>query len=100
MKIALYVPSWPPGNSPNGIVTYAAQLVPALRHLGHDVFVITPSDSSGHPQTIDLRRFADPPTIWQRAVAKLPGDAAAWHAKTALIASALRHLVVRRVWTF
>jgi hypothetical protein len=41
MKIALLVPSWPPGFASNGIVTYAAQLVPALRGLGHEVFVLT-----------------------------------------------------------
>ena len=36
MKIALFVPNWPPGLTPNGIVTYASQLVPALRRLpGH-----------------------------------------------------------------
>ena len=41
MKIALYVPSWPPGETANGIVTYASYVVPALRELGHEVFVLT-----------------------------------------------------------
>lgn len=58
MKIALYVPSWPAVAAPNGIVTYASHLVPALRRLGHEVFVLTPA--AGDPRdshTVDLKRF-------------------------------------------
>jgi glycosyltransferase involved in cell wall biosynthesis len=40
MKIALYSPTWPPGNSPNGIVTYCEVMVRALRELGHEVYVV------------------------------------------------------------
>jgi glycosyltransferase involved in cell wall biosynthesis len=46
MRIAIYVPSWPPGFSANGIVTYAAQLVPQLRQLGHEVFILTYNEAS------------------------------------------------------
>ncbi|MEO9827663.1 MAG: glycosyltransferase family 4 protein [Paracoccaceae bacterium] len=42
MNIVLYVPMWPPKLAPNGIVTYASTLVPALRRLGHTVHIITP----------------------------------------------------------
>jgi glycosyltransferase involved in cell wall biosynthesis len=56
MKIAIYVPSWPAGASANGIVTYAAQMIPALRQLGHEVFVLTPkcTAKTTDPYTIDL----------------------------------------------
>jgi glycosyltransferase involved in cell wall biosynthesis len=56
MKIAIYVPSWPPGAFANGIVTYAAQIIPALRQLGHEVFVLTPNCTSKtiDPYTVDL----------------------------------------------
>ena len=59
MKIAIYVPSWPPGSSANGIVTYAAQLVPALRKLGHEVFVITSNFTATTPDayTVDLNKI-------------------------------------------
>ena len=65
MKIALLVPSWPPGFSANGIVTYASQLVPALRRLGHEVFVLTACKATGDddPYTIDLRGFVSPPSL-------------------------------------
>ena len=35
------MPEWPPSGMPNGIVSYASRLVPALRDLGHEVFVLT-----------------------------------------------------------
>jgi glycosyltransferase involved in cell wall biosynthesis len=56
MKIAIFVPSWPPGASANGIVTYAAQIIPVLRQLGHEVFVLTPkcTAKTTDPYTIDL----------------------------------------------
>jgi glycosyltransferase involved in cell wall biosynthesis len=68
MKIALYVPSWPPGSSANGIVTYAAEIVPALRELGHEVFVLTSDHTAdtddGH--TIDLSKIRLSNRLWSR----------------------------------
>ena len=63
MKIALHVGSWPTGLIANGIDTYASQLVPALRRLGHEVFVLTANKAADHrdPYTIDLRSFARMP---------------------------------------
>ena len=68
MKIALYVYSWPPGSTANGIVTYAAQLVPALRQLGHEVFVLTsnPAANLVDDYTIDLNAFRLPRPLWYR----------------------------------
>lgn len=40
LKVAVYTPAWPKGELPNGIVTYAAHLVPALRERGAQVFVM------------------------------------------------------------
>ena len=94
MKIALYVPSWPPGNVPNGIVTYASQIVPALRNLGHEVFIITPNKSDADPRTVDLRKFAHSSSIWDRAAAKIVPDAMVWRAMTSSLISALRYLIL------
>jgi glycosyltransferase involved in cell wall biosynthesis len=71
MKIAIYVHSWPPGASAdgaNGIVTYAAQLVPALRQLGHEVFVLTanPSARIVDEHTIDLNDILLPRPLYSR----------------------------------
>src|SRR2546423_5668788 len=95
MKIALYVPSWPPGFTPNGIVTYASQLVPALRRLGHEVFVLTPHVAVDNidPYTIDLRSFASIPNLWHRAMFKLAPEMASFKAASSAIASAVRELI-------
>lgn len=73
MKIAIYVPSWPPGSSANGIVTYAAQIVPELRRLGHDVFVLTPNCTSEttDPYTIDLNKIETHRSILTRLKSRL-----------------------------
>ena len=91
MKIALLVPSWPPGFSANGIVTYASQLVPALRRLGHEVFVLTACKATGDddPYTIDLRGFASPPSLWDRAMFRLALDGATFKAASSAIAAAI-----------
>ena len=76
MKIALFVPSWPPGRVSNGIVTYASYLVPALRRLGHKVFVLAAHnmDDQNDPYTIDLEKYEPSPTLWGRALTKVaPG---------------------------
>src|SRR5580704_4023851 len=95
MKIALYVPTWPPGDTPNGIVTYAAQLVPALRRLGHEVFVVTPrkAQDSNDPRVIDLCRFAPTQSFWHHLLAKLDFETAAFNFASSEIASAIRDLV-------
>ncbi|WP_316204880.1 MULTISPECIES: glycosyltransferase family 4 protein [unclassified Bradyrhizobium] len=73
MKISLYVPAWPPGQSANGIVTYAATLVPALRRLGHDVYILTSYflDSAPDEYTIDLRSIDIQPSIFARLIGRL-----------------------------
>jgi glycosyltransferase involved in cell wall biosynthesis len=95
MKIALFVPSWPPGLTPNGIVTYASQLVPALRRLGHKVFVLTPeaTEEQQDPYTIDLREFASTSKFWDGMMFRLAPDAAGFNAASSAIAAAVRRLV-------
>src|ERR1700726_4312441 len=49
MRIGYYIPGWPPGSVPNGIVTTLGHLGRKLRDMGHQVFYITPvvpSDSN------------------------------------------------------
>jgi glycosyltransferase involved in cell wall biosynthesis len=67
MKIAMCMPSWPPGTDANGIVTYGSKIVPALRNLGHKVFVITPNAATRDPYTVDLRTHVRREPIWKRA---------------------------------
>ncbi|SIO46334.1 Glycosyltransferase involved in cell wall bisynthesis [Bradyrhizobium erythrophlei] len=72
MKIAIYVPSWPPGSVANGIVTYASQLVPALRDLGHEVFILTPNCIDERDQfTIDLGNVAISQSIFSRIKSRI-----------------------------
>jgi glycosyltransferase involved in cell wall biosynthesis len=94
MKIGLYVGSWPPGDIPNGIVIYASQLVPALRRLGHQVFVFTPHRTSDNdPCTVDLRNFAHPATLWDRAMCRLLPDIGLFNVATSAIATAVAEFV-------
>jgi glycosyltransferase involved in cell wall biosynthesis len=95
MRIAIYVGAWPPGTAPTGIVTYAAQLVPALRRLGHEVFVLTLNAEAGSddPHTVDLRRFMPAPTLWSRALSRISVASSAFRTMSRAIASAIDHLV-------
>ena len=95
MKIVLLVPSWPPGFSANGIVTYASQLVPALRRLGHEVFVLTGTKDDNDPYTLDVRKFTPTPTIWDRAAYKLMPDYAVFKAASARITAAVKYLIAQ-----
>ncbi len=87
MKIGLYVPTWPPGSDANGIVTYAANAVPALRRLGHEVVVITPNLSSADPNAIDLRSYESRPPAWSRLASKISRKAS-----YRSLVSAVKHL--------
>jgi len=97
MKIALYVPFWPPGTSPNGIVTYASHIVPALRHRGHEVFVLTPQckSTADDRYAIDLRNFLTARTLLDRVLTKLMPDSTAYRSMSTAIASAVRDLHAR-----
>jgi glycosyltransferase involved in cell wall biosynthesis len=91
MKIALVVPSWPPGGTANGIVTYASLLVPALRRLGHEVFVLTfhRSADDRDPYTIDLGNFIPVPNFWDRAMYRIAPEIASFNSITLAIRSAI-----------
>ncbi len=99
MRIALYVPAWPSGSRPNGIVTYGSHLVPALRALGHEVFIVTPEARSGSqekdPYTIDLNQYEVPRSLWQSAVSRFSPNSALFKAASTQIASAIKDLVNR-----
>jgi glycosyltransferase involved in cell wall biosynthesis len=72
MNIGIYSPSWPPEFSSNGVVTYVGALVPALRNLGHNVFILTPkNDASDDPTVIDLQRYQSPPSLPLRLARKV-----------------------------
>src|SRR5690349_14669173 len=97
MKIGLHVPSWPPGRISNGIVTYASYLVPALRRLGHTVFILTgnkPAEDR-NPYTINTNELAPALSLWDRVLYRLNPTAAAFKAASAPIARAVRDLVAK-----
>jgi glycosyltransferase involved in cell wall biosynthesis len=73
MKIALFVPSWPAGRNANGIVAYASYIVPALRKLGHEVYILTFIKNNGDPDpyTINLSRADSDWTFFDRLLLKL-----------------------------
>jgi len=94
MRVGLYVPSWPPGSVANGIVTYAAQMVPALRALGHEVFVLTHQlNGQADNYTIDLREYVGSQPVWRRVLAKMDPDLANFNTAAESLVSAIRHLV-------
>lgn len=95
MKIAFYVPKWPAGSAANGIVTYASHLVPALRKLGHEVFVLTIEAGHDDPHTIDLQKFWPAPSRWRLAMSKLAPSRASFDEGSSALAAAVRHLLSR-----
>src|SRR5262249_51014085 len=47
MRIGYYIPGWPPGLVPNGIVTMLGHLCGNLNEDGHEIFFIAPSSMIG-----------------------------------------------------
>ena len=76
-------------------MTYASQLVPELRRLGHKVFMLTADKAPEHndPDTIDLRDFASSQSLWNRVMSKIdPGYAAVTRASSPIV-SAIKELI-------
>ena len=96
MKIALYVPEWPPGSSANGIVTYASYLVPALRERGHKVFVLTFNvrGMSTDPYLLRLEETEghDSRPLWHRIQAWLRPTSRIHNTRAQVILKAIRAL--------
>jgi len=88
MKIALFVPSQPSGGGANGIITYASQIVPALRQLGHEVYILTPQmyGSIEDRYAVNLSQF-NPGTsrqLWSKFRGHGPNDLIEYRLKAAL----------------
>ena len=85
----------PPGSAPNGIVTDASELVPALRRprasgvRAHGLRELQRSIHRG------LAKFVPAPTMWARATTKLMGDFAVHKAASARITAAIKHLIAQ-----
>ena len=95
MRIAIYTPSWPPASAANGIATYSSYLVPALRTLGHTVYVLTQrmtDEEYDDPYTVELRHFASIPSLWDRALHKIAPEAALFRTKTSSLVKAIEKL--------
>jgi glycosyltransferase involved in cell wall biosynthesis len=97
MKIALCVPSWPPGFAANGIVTYVSQLAPALRQQGHEVFILASQTSSDKldSYTYDVRQFAPKRDVWGGIRFSFAPHAAYFRLAASTIVSATRFLAER-----
>jgi glycosyltransferase involved in cell wall biosynthesis len=94
MRIALFVPSWPADGAASGIVTYASYLVPALRGLGHEVFLLSLGNSKNtDPYIICLERFKDRSRISQKVLYKIIPETTHFNAISAAILAASRALV-------
>jgi glycosyltransferase involved in cell wall biosynthesis len=90
----MYVPAWPPGNSANGIVAYARYMIPALRNLGHDVFILTwDSNDTGEPHLSLIKPFQKQRPFWNRALFRVAPTSALYFASAAPLASAVKDLV-------
>jgi glycosyltransferase involved in cell wall biosynthesis len=89
MRIALYSPAWPPSSSANGIVTYTENLVPALRTLGHEVYIL----SHGNGDFIDVNSFVEPRSLLNRAVSKVAPLTSTIGPLGRGLANAVRHLI-------
>ena len=98
MKIGLYVPSWPPGSSANGIVTYASQLVPALRRLGHEVFLLTAhyAKSDYDPYVTDLRNFLPKRSLWNRLTWRIAPETTLFNTSSLAISNAVSYLTAKQ----
>lgn len=94
MKIAICLPSWPAGFLPNGIVTYGSYMVPALRRLGHEVFVLSeqePGNAESH--TVYLSSFGRTNTIIDKVLFRLNPELAGRAYARARMVPAIRKLV-------
>jgi glycosyltransferase involved in cell wall biosynthesis len=102
MKIAMYVPSWPAGSTANGIVTYAAQIIPALRNLGHEVYVLTSDVGADEldAYTIDLSRFQPPDNLRTRITRKLSRQTAYSLAAPAIVRAVQELIRTKRIDVF
>jgi glycosyltransferase involved in cell wall biosynthesis len=76
-------------------VTYASQLVPALRGLGHEVFVLTFHTNSTDNYTIDLGRYLRKQSVLDRAMFKVTPKSRMFNRVSCTIAHAIRELVAQ-----
>lgn len=83
---------------PNGIVTYASRLVPALRQLGHEVFVLTPNPRTDatDPYTVGLKQYVAKPVLLERMAWRFKPDLAAFRFRAIAVLRAIQDLVEKR----
>ncbi len=95
LKVVILTPAWPGGKIANGIVTYAAHVVPALRAKGAEVFVVTGIDGSdGSDAHVSVPRPIRVPLLaLQRLQEAISRGASANHANEMAIAGEIERLV-------
>jgi glycosyltransferase involved in cell wall biosynthesis len=96
LKIAFYSPAWPAGSQANGVVTYVGTMVPKLRQMGHEVYVITPDAKERDEFTINLKEYEKPPSYFRRALFKISPRLALFKSQCEPLISAVKMLVRER----
>ena len=94
MRIGYYIPGWPPGLVPNGIVTTLGHLGQQLREMGHHVHYVTPYISGGaHDVDVTLVESVNVSTISAKLQFKWNFERAFYATASKRIADAVSRLV-------
>ena len=91
LHLGLFTPAWPAGALANGIVTYTAEMVPALRAAGHRVSVLAGRDEDGRDPDVIVPE-APRPSLPMRLLERLRPDASARRRRERGIVDAVRRL--------
>jgi glycosyltransferase involved in cell wall biosynthesis len=96
MKIGYYIPAWPPGSVPNGIVTTLGHLGRQLRSLGHEIFYITPTVPADLEDThVIPLKVTDNNSWFEKLNFRLNFESALFHRHANAIAYTLDQLIER-----
>jgi glycosyltransferase involved in cell wall biosynthesis len=96
LRVALYAPAWPRGALPNGIVTYTSHIVPALRSLGVETWVLAsllaPENTDARVRPVSLGRDSIPARLVARVRDRLALGATAERRNALAIAREVQRL--------
>jgi glycosyltransferase involved in cell wall biosynthesis len=94
MRIGYFIPSWPPGSEPNGIVTSLGHLGRQLRAMGHEVFYVTAfSNEREQNQSVTILDSHKNSSFLNKLRYKLNFEAAQFRLVSSAIADAVIKLV-------
>lgn len=79
MHIKMYMPAWPPGNTPNGIVTYGDEITKILKGLGHTVDILSYASTSKTSDMINLSDFIGPENLYDKIIRRISNSLSVNH---------------------